>query len=202
MLIHNAVRLIHSVSDSWVRMQQYRKVHGGLEIVFSIHNGQRGKEYEQWSVNCRGIHETRISAFDGGGLRVYSSSHSAARQYIARRAELRWLCPCDQVRGLAALFHAHLQATDDWIPFDRYLPVNALRKVTDTPSFLAPNQDGNFVSRGPDFLIRVYFKALESADQRVRFTLRGSPKPNLIRPKVLHFGESYVVANSFDARRL
>jgi hypothetical protein len=38
--------------------------------------------------------------------------------------------------------------------------------------------------------------------ERVQLTLRASTKSKSIRPKVLHFGESYVVANAFAANRL
>ena len=132
---------------------------------------------------------------------MYPSTHPAARQYVARRAELRWPRTCDETRALAALFRAHLKAADDWIPFDRYLCWN-FWNGTSFCRDIAPVSGSNFVCRGPDFLLRAYAKALETIGESVELTSRGSLKPKSILPKVLHFGESYVVANAFVAQRL
>jgi hypothetical protein len=105
---------------------------------------------------------------------------------------MRWLRSSNAAEVLATLYRAHAEAVDDWIPFDRYLLVNS-------PWIDAARAD-KFVCRGPDFLLRAYASALRVTGEQVRVTLRGSPKLKSIRPKVLHFGESYVVANTFAAQ--
>jgi hypothetical protein len=94
-----------------------------------------------------------------------------------------------------------VEAVDDWIPFDRYLPIKIPWNGTSILPYFAPVSGSKFVCRGPDFLVRAYAKALEAIGERIQLTLRGGPKPKSIRPKVLHFGSSFVVANAFTAQR-
>jgi hypothetical protein len=198
MIIQNAVKLIYSIEDSWVRLDQFRRIPGGIELSFSIHRGKQGKKVDGWKVNCRGIHEAQITDLDGGGMALYSSSHPAARQYSARQAELRWPSNCEESKVLDALFRAHVAESDDWIPFDRYL--FRWHGTASTPT-LAPVSRNKFVCRGPDFLIRTYAKALKAIGEQVQVTIRSNPKRKATRPRVLHFGESYVVADTFSAQQ-
>jgi hypothetical protein len=201
MRIQDAIELVYSTADCWVRFEQFRRVRGGHELSFAVHNGRRGKKIENWSVICRGVHEARITNMDGGGLRLYSSSHPAARQYFDRHAELRWSRTCKEDEVLAVLFRAHAEAMDDWISFDSYLLPNRLVSQPFGDSYFTTTSGNNFVCRGPEFLIRVYAKALESIGEPVQVTLRRNQKMKIIRPKVLHFGSSFVVADSFIAQR-
>jgi hypothetical protein len=199
MVIRKALKSIASIADGWVRLDHVRRMTGGLDLCFSIHKGRRGKATGHWAVVCRGVHEFNITDFDGGGLRVYPTSHPAARQYVARRAELRWPRSGDAVKVLVALQRAHVAAVDDWIPFNRYVLINTPWSGTSFLPDFAPISGRDFICKGPDFLLRAYAKALEAAGERARFTLRGSPTSKSIRPQVLHFGESYIVADTFGA---
>lgn len=201
MLILSAIKLVHSIPDSWVRVERVRRISGGLEVFFSIHKGQRGKRVDGWSVTCSRVHEAKITAVDGGGLRVYPATHPAARQYVARRAELRWPRTCDEAKVLLALYRAHTRAAVGWIPFDRYLSIETPWTGTSFQPHFAPVSGNNFVCRGPDFLVRAYAKALEAIGERIHLTLRRFPKLKPRQPKVLHFGGSYVVADIFNAER-
>jgi hypothetical protein len=201
MLIQNAVNLIYKIPDCWVRMEQFRRISGGFEVSFGIHQGQRGKKVERWIVSCRKVHEAKIMELDVGGLAVYSSSHPAARQYAARHAELRWPLDCDKAEALVALYRAHLEVAGDWIPFDQYL---FLDKAWDgSPLVLRPGpvSGKKFVCRGPEYLLKAYAKALEASGVEAKMTVKNTAGPKLIRPKVLHFGSSYVVADVFTAER-
>jgi len=189
------------MSDSWVRVGHLRRIPGGLEIFFSVHKGKRGKKVDGWNVTCRGVYEANITDLDGGGLAVYSSTHPAAQQFVGRRAELRWPRTCDRAKVLMALYRAHVEAVDDWIPFDRYLLINTSWNSTSFCPDFAPVSVSKFVCSGPDFLVRAYAKALEAIGERVQLTRRGTPKSKSILPKVLHFGGSFVVANSISAER-
>jgi hypothetical protein len=192
MLIQTAVKLIRSIPNSWARVEHLRRIPGGLELCFGIHKGKRGKKAAGWCVSCLGVHEVEITDLDGGGLAAYPSTHPAAHQYVARQAEMRWLGSSNAAEVLATLYRAHAEAVDDWIPFGRYLLVNS--------HWINAASGDKFVCRGPDFLLRAYASALRVTGGQVRVTLRGSPKLKSIRPKVLHFGESYVVANTFAAQ--
>jgi hypothetical protein len=201
MQIQNAVKIVNSIPDSWVRVEHVRRISGGLEVCFTIHEGQRGKRTGGWKVTCRGVREAKITDIDGGGLRVYSATHPVARQYVARRAELRWPRTGDEAKVLLALYRAHTKASDDWIEFDRYLQIETPWTGTSFQPHFAPVSGSNFVCRGPDFLIHGYAKALEAIGERVQLTLRRGPKLKQKQPKVLHFGQSYVVADVFTAER-
>lgn len=103
---------------------------------------------------------------------------------------------------LPALYRAHTRAADDWIPFDRYLSIETLWTGRPFQPHFEPISGSNFVCRGPDFLVRAYVNALEAIGERVQLTLRRIPKLEPARPGVLHFGDSYVVADSFTAERV
>lgn len=201
MLIQNVVKIANEISNRWVRVREVRRTPDALEICFSVHNGKRGRKVDEWSVVCQEVHEASISDFDGGGLRLYPSSHPAARQFFARWAELKWPRTCDEARVFLALHRAHTKAADDWIPFDRYLQMETPWAGTSFQPLFAPVSGSNFVCRGPDFLVRAYAKALEAIGEQAKLTLRSAPKAKSTRPKVLHFGTSYVVANTFAAKR-
>ena len=121
MLTEVVIKRIHSGANSWVRVEQVGKIRGGLELSLGVHDGRRGKKLACWCVSCSGLYETQITDFDGGGLRLYTSDHPAAKQYVARRVELRWDRNCNQAAVLATLYQAHIDVVDDWIPFERYL---------------------------------------------------------------------------------
>lgn len=191
MRIERAIKIIHALPspDGWVRLEQVRKAQGRLQLCFSIHRENRGrKKTGDWSVTCLGVREAHITNFDGGGVRIYPSTHPAVRQYVAGRAVLQWPTSPDKLADLGALYEAHRDAVGDWIPFDRYVPVNAI----------AGNR---CVCRGPDFLMRVYAKALRAQGENPRLIPRRSNNQKLAKLKVLHFGESFVVAAQFTAER-
>lgn len=194
MRIKAFVEKADSMPNGWTRVDHVRRVPAGLAVDFSVHHGRRGKSLGRWTVTCRGIHEVKISDLDGGGLAVYPSSHPAARQYVASFARLRWPRKGNTPRVLAALQQAHVKAVDDWIPFDRYLQIN----TPYTLPYFAPVSGDNFFCKGPDFLLRVYANALSAAGQQVQL-LRGRRNRRALRPQVLHFGSSYIVADRFTA---
>lgn len=202
MLIQSAIRSIDSTPDRWVRVDLVRKLSGGLEVCFSIHSGRRGKRVEGLRVICRGVYEAKISDMNGGGLRIYRTTHPAAHQYVARFAELRWPRTCDEAQVFLALHRAHTNKVDDWIPFERYLFIETPWTGTSFQPHFAPVSGSNFVCRGPDFLVLAYAKALEKIGIEVKLTFRIARKPKPNRPKVLHFGGSYVVADAFSAERI
>lgn len=172
-------------AGGWVRLEEVRRFPGGLEITFSIYNGKRGKRIDTWQFTCLRVHEAQISAWDGGGLCLYSTAHPAARQYSARKAEVRWGDANDMALVIGTLYKAHANLVDDWIPFDRYSSIRAVSK-------------GKNACRGPEFLMRAYAKALRSIGKEPHVLLRRSRRTTA-RAQVLHFGDSFLVADDFVA---
>jgi hypothetical protein len=187
MRIEEAIKSIESLPDAWMRHEEVRRVSKGLDLLFGVYGGQRGRQLEAFRISCIGVHEAKITAMDGGGIAIYPSTHPAARGAVARQSEIRWSGADDDAVLMGALYRAHTDAVDDWIPFDRY---STIKKIS----------DDRFSLRGPDFLMRAYAKALRATGEKPRVILgRGNRKT--ARPKVLHFGDSYVVADAFVAER-
>ena len=187
MRIEEAIDSVIYAGDHWARLEELRRIPKGLDLYFGIHKGQRGKRVDAWKITCLEVHEANITAWDGGGMAIYSSDHPAAREITARRAEVRWSDTGDQIEIVGALNRAHTAAVDDWIPFDSYSTIHTISK-------------NRFALRGPDFLMRAYAKALRSINEKPQLILRRGKKKT-IRPKVLHFGNSKVIANTFIAER-
>jgi hypothetical protein len=198
MLVQDAVKIVNNTPGSWVRLGAFRRVVGGIDLLFSVHDGKKGRKIDGWSVTCRGVQESQITEVDGGGLRLYSSSHPAARQYSVARAQLRWSRTCDEANMLAALYKAHANLVGDWIEFDRYLP---MEPPWSGASHMPPLPGKNFICRGPDFLLRAYTKALNALGEEATLTIQPKSKDKNKLAKVLHFGSSYIIANTFEALR-
>jgi|SRR5579872_4154885 len=185
MRIEDAIKRIHSLPNCWVRVEQIRRVPGGLELQLGVYKGRRGKKVNRWQVRCLGVREFQIPDVDGGGLALYSGSHPAARQFTARQAVLRW-DGGDDTATIGALWKAHRTAVDDWISFGHYVDIRAIAEK-------------KFICRGPDFLMRAYANALRLAGAHPELRLRPKRRAKIVGPKVLHFGSSCVVACAFIA---
>jgi len=200
MQIQKAIKSIQEISSGWVSVEQARETPDGLALDFRIRKGRRGALVERWTVICTGVHETQISDLDGGGVAVYKSDHPAARQYRAAHAELRWTITGDEAHAFSELYSAHIDAVDDWIDFDRYLPVRSPWTGKLDGHLFVQETGCKIVCRGPEFLLRTYAKVLKAIGEHTKLTLRPKRKTTT-KPKVLHFGTSFVVAESFKASR-
>jgi hypothetical protein len=187
MRIEEAITSIYRLPDPWVRLEEIRRVSRGFDLSFSVHKGKRGRQVDAWRIRCLEVHEAKITAMDLGGLALYSSTHPAAREAVARQAEVRWSGANDGAVLMGALYKAHTEAVDDWIPFDWYSGIKSISK-------------DKFALRGPDFLMRAYAKALRSIGKQPQVILK-RPNRRAARPRVLHFGDSYIVADTFNAER-
>jgi hypothetical protein len=187
MRIENVIDSIVYAAESWVRLEEVRRIPKGIDLLLAVHQGRRGRRIETWRITCLGVHVAQVTARDLGGIALYSSTHPAARECFAQQAEVRWRGVSDETSLLGTLYKAHTEAVDDWIPFDTYSRIRTL-------------SEDKFACRGPDFLMRAYAKALRRISKQPQVILRrGSRK--IVRPRVLHFGESHIVANTFIAER-
>jgi len=188
MLIEEVIAAVDLLPDRWVRLDRFIRTSGALELCFGIHKGRRGGKVDTWFVTCLGVHEAKITALDGGGIALYPTTHPAARECVARRAEVRWSGASDNATLLGALYQAHTEVVGDWIPFEWYSSIKTIA-------------ENKFSLRGPDFLMRSYAKVLRASGKAPKIILRGNLNSKSARPRVLHFGDSYVVANTFTADR-
>lgn len=194
MLLENAIKRILAVPDGWVKVEQVRNIPGGLELCLGVHRGKRGKTVAAWAVKCLKVHEVKITDLDGGGIALYGPDHPAAKQYATRWRELRWPRDSNLAEVFTTLYGAHIETTDDWVPFERYVFPN----MPYTRGFQS-RSGKEYVCRGPDFLIRAYAQALRKKGEIIRVIRLKTGSKRRGRPTVLHFGRSYVVAEDFAA---
>jgi hypothetical protein len=183
-----AIREIQRTPGGWIHVEAIRKTRAGVVLSLDVRKGKRGATIGGWEVTCDGIRELNLSDLDGGGIRLYRSSHPSAKQYVAPMARLRCRQAGNVVSVLGALAQAHLAAVDDWIPLDRYLPMDSHAKTS-------------FVVAGPDFLVRAYARALRRLDLVVSVKAVARRRRATPAPSVLHFGNSFIVANGFEVAR-
>src|SRR5687767_4918321 len=106
MSARSKISRLQSIPDGWARVDAIRRVRAGLELALAVHRGKRGPLVGMWRIRCAGIRDTHICDLNGGGIRLYASSHPAARQYAAAAAELRLTDIEDPHRVLGALLRA------------------------------------------------------------------------------------------------
>jgi hypothetical protein len=167
----------------WVGVDAIRRIRGGVELILAVSKRRGEAAVGSWWVRCRGLRELHLADLNGGGIRIYSSNHPAARQYSAKLVDLSWEPQGRASEALGVLLVAHTRLVDDWIPFDRY-----------TRPFLAAASRVKW--RGPDFIMRAYATALRQLGLQPQ--IRPRQKRNGCRAKCLHFGDSFIVAERFE----
>ncbi len=180
------IRAIQTKPDGWLHVEAIQKVGTGVVLSLALREGKGGQWISAWDVCCSGVREISVSDLEGGGIGLYGSSHPAARQYATGMAKLRCRPDGKGSAILGALASAHVATVDDWIPVDRYLPMQAGAK-------------GDFLVRAPDFLVRAYAKALERLGVVARVSAVARKGRRSPAPRVLHLGDSFVVADRFEA---
>lgn len=159
-----------------------------LGLLFNILEGKRGPIVQRCRVRCIRVRQWQVDGLDGGGIRLYGSNHPLARQHSSATARLRLEPVEDAAAAIAALATAHARIFDDWVPLERYLG-----SLGDLPDRVA---NGLSVT-GPEFVLKAYARALRS--MAVARLSRRPTRVGTARLRVLHFSQSFVVAERFDA---
>jgi len=179
---------IDKTANAWVRLGLAVPDGRSLGLLFNVFVGKRGRIVQRYRVRCIRVREWHLDGFDGGGIRLYGSDHPLARQYSTSKARLR-VAPIEGgPPAIAALTAAHTRVFDDWVPCDRYLGSLAS---------LAGRVAKGLSVEGPEFLLKTYARALRSMAPSVSVRRRAKPG-RTARLKVLHFSQSFVVAERFE----
>jgi len=139
-----------------------------------------------------------LTDFDGGGLNLWKRDHPVIQQFSSPKASLiialgaRGFAEC-----LAVLLETHRDAVDDWIEFDRFVDINRWSKTMSRRLRIV----------APRFLITAYHGHLTRAGFSARLLKRGKPlywsgrgwSKRQCKVSMLHFGSSFIVADSFSA---
>jgi hypothetical protein len=150
----------------------------------------------RWHVHANGIREFSIGDVDGGGLAFTRGRHPVLQQHTDPVVSLRITRPPrDLTAATEALWHAHVEAADDWIAPERFLgPPERL--------WARLRRSRGVLSRGPLFLQRRYVRALLQHGAEASVSSAVQPSRRLHASLgLLHFGNSFVVASSFSAGR-
>jgi hypothetical protein len=188
----------------WVRIANATWSQGGVALKLAIHDNERsGDVLASWHVRCEEVREFLISDVNGGGLNFFEESHIALRLISEDRASLYFTGKApDPFAIIGALYHLHRDVCDDWKPFDAYL-----NRPADLPELLA---DGyGLLASGPVFLMEKYAEIVQRVGLRTSITDRSPAKywdgADWIKQaeylKLLHLGESYIIAERFNAQR-
>lgn len=179
--IEKAIRRVPP--SGWVCVSQVTRTKNGLDLTFLVTEGKGGTSLSNFVVECLRIREIEIRDFDGGGLRVYGSRHPGVRRF-GQQATLRWVSSGHESE-IQALYRVHQSKAVDWVPFDLLA------------QFRSQNAEKRNL-RGPVFLLQAYAKVLRTLGADPQIKLRGKAKQP--RLKILHFGDSYLIAERFTAR--
>jgi len=173
----------------------------GRDLHLGFHLWQSDlKSPAPWDVSCVGVPEFSLNDFEGGGLNWWPRDHPVIAQYSSPKASLRIrLTGRSRELIVGILLAAHTEAVDDWISFDRFVDV----------ADMCRNNAAAVTISAPEFLLSTYLAALDKAN--VSATLKRhkrklywsrfgwSERPYIL--SLLHFGDSFVAAERFIARR-
>ena len=184
----HALKQIDKIPNAWVRLGLVVPDGRNLGLLFNILKGKRGPTVQHCRVRCIRVRQWNVDDLDGGGIRLYGADHPLARQYSSGKARLRLERVEDAGAAIAALVTAHARIFDDWVPIDRYLG-----SFADLPVRVA----NGLSLTGPEFVLKAYARALRSV---AAGSLNRRPKrAGTTRFRVLHFSQSFVVAERFEA---
>jgi hypothetical protein len=198
-LIASMKRLLDVVQkDHWLLVTSVAHERRNLLLRFELFPAPKDGTPPAWLVSCRQVREFSLSDFDGGGLNWWKRKHPLLAQFSSPKASLDVdLGDRSHEECAGFLLQAHRRIVDDWIDFDRFI----------SPTLWGTARRQRFAIRGPEFLLRTYHDQLEAAGFRTKFKKHKrslywsgfgwSERRRAV--SALHFGNSFVVAESFSA---
>ena len=179
-----------------MNLESAKWLKGNLDLELAIYyddtdDGSR----ELWALSCKTVYDYMLARAVRCGINYWRDEHPALAQFAEPLEHLYFGAPTDHPdRVLGKLLRVHRKVSDDWIPFDKYL--NTLIDMSDLI-----RSDYGQLAYGPLTLIDSYFDVLQEEGMRPRRV--GSPaKPIAPKAEMIHFGDSYVIARSFEAKRV
>jgi hypothetical protein len=184
----SALRQINKIPNAWVRLGLVVPDGKNLGLLLNVSEGKRSRIGQRCRVRCIRVREWHLDDFDGGGIRLYGSDHPLARQYSTPRARLRLARIGDTGVAVATLLAVHTRIFDDWVPCERYLG---------SLGDLAARIENGLSISGPEFVLKAYARALRPL--AAASLKRQAKQSGTGRFKILHFSQSFVVAERFEA---
>jgi hypothetical protein len=193
-------RLLNAVGENrWFSVTAVCSERRNLVLRFESSAAPADGAIGAWLVSCRQVREFSLTDFDGGGLNFWTKSHPLLSQFSSRKASLRvTVGRRTMAECVGMLLKVHRQSVDGWIDFDRFLPPGLSTRTDARP----------LVISGPEFLLINYQRGLEAAGfgatlkryERALYWSGFGWSERRHPVSLLHFGNSFVVAESFSAQ--
>ncbi len=174
-----------------------------LELLFDVRNGIEGSNSNSWLIKATSVHEYKIFKAHDCGLNYHKEEHVIIQKYSDPEANLFFNGKTKSPECVAgALYEAHVECVQDWIEFDKH--INTEQKL----SKLIQAGVGKLAC-GPIFLLQEYIKVLDRFGVNSNLADITPPKrwsgtswvEYVSIPEMIHFGGSYIVADSFYASK-
>ena len=179
-----------------INLESAKWRHGDLDLQLAIYyddtdDGSR----ELWDVSCKTVYDYMLARAVRCGINYWKDNHPALAQFAETLEHLYFSASTDHPdRVLGKLLRVHRETSDDWIPFDKYLNTQV-----DLADLI--RSDYGQLAYGPVSLIDSYFHVLQEEGMYPRRV--GSPaKPRAPKAEMIHFGDSYVIARSFETNKV
>ena len=193
-------RLLDTVGENrWLSVTTVTSERRNLMLRFESFPAPADGSTGAWLVSCRQVREFSLTDFDGGGLNFWTKSHPLLSQFSSRKASLRvTVGRRTMAECIGMLLKVHSQSVDGWIDFERFLP----------PALSARTDARPVAINGPEFLLIDYQRGLDAAGfgatlkrhQRALYWSGFGWSERRHPVSLLHFGNSFVVAESFSAQ--
>lgn len=191
--------LVAVTERCWLQVASVVAERRSLTIRFAVWPPpDDGKTIPTWVVSCNQVRDFSLTDFNGGGLNFWDDDHPLLQQFRSPKASLSIAVgKRPQAECAGVLLRAHHRLVGDWIEFERFMRRRPVWERAERP----------FALTGPEFLLRGYYQELVGSGFRARLKKHkralywsgvgwGEQK---YRVAGLHFGNSYIVAESFSA---
>jgi hypothetical protein len=189
--------------EQWLNLLSATWEGHNLKLAFVVKDLSENIIVSNWLVECNDVISYIISDAHGGGLNYHDDDHPAIKQFTDLQVMLHFNGkPKLASKVIAELWVAHRKLVDDWISFETY--------VNNSDKLFELIEDGyGLLASGPKFLIGEYESVLNKNSIE---TSRTNERPYkrwidgqfeiIDKPlAMIHFGESFVVAKNFEAKR-
>jgi hypothetical protein len=163
-----------------------------VELRFRVDHGTDVISF--WTLQCFGVIEYLLrGAHYQIGLNIWENDHPVIDQHTeSREGVYISKAPKSSDTVVGQLWAAHVKRVDDWISFDRYLN-------TELPLQALLDSGNALIASAPAFLASAYVEVLESNRCAPSRVPAGPARASSAR--LVHFGDSYVVAARVEASR-
>lgn len=207
-MIEKLLAELKSIDDDevndWLNLSSATWMADDLNLTFIVKGLSENAIVSKWLVKCIDVISYSISDAYGGGLNYHEDDHPAIAQFTDPQVMLHFNGRAKSApRLIIDLWDVHRKVADDWISFETY--INNGSKLSELIS-------GGYglLANGPKFLINEYETVLKNHSIRSSRTKEVPHKrwvetkfEPIIKPvSMIHFGESFIVAKTFEAEKL